>query len=118
MEIKQKLQEKILKLKKKFDYQNSIKVFIADNWTFEFALFRSNLFNNKVKEIIKAIYPDTDFTNFEDVLVDKLINQNLSKTEIAYRLSSCLEEINFTKEKIESDTSIQYLVEAIKFVCK
>lgn len=118
LEIKQKLQEKILKLKKKFDYQNSIKVFIADNWTFEFALFRSNLFNNKVKEIIKAIYPDTDFTNFEDVLVDKLINQNLSKTEIAYRLSSCLEEINFTKEKIESDTSIQYLVEAIKFVCK
>lgn len=118
LEIKQKLQEKILKLKKKFDYQNSIKVFIADNWTFEFALFRSNLFNNKVKEIIKAIYPDTDFTNFEDVLVDKLINQNLSKTEIAYRLSSCLEEINFTKEKIESDPSIQYLVEAIKFVCK
>lgn len=118
LEIKQKLQEKILKLKKKFDYQNSIKVFIADNWTFEFALFRSNLFNNKVKEIIKSIYPDTDFTNFEDVLVDKLINQNLSKTEIAYRLSSCLEEINFTKEKIESDTSIQYLVEAIKFVCK
>ena len=118
LEIKQKLQEKILKLKKKFDYQNSIKVFIADNWIFEFALFRSNLFNNKVKEIIKAIYPDTDFTNFEDVLVDKLINQNLSKTEIAYRLSSCLEEINFTKEKIESDTSIQYLVEAIKFVCK
>ena len=95
-----------------------MKVFIARDWTFEFALYKSQIFNTELQEIIKEIHSKTEFDNFEKALASKLINQSLKKTEIAYRLSSCLEKINFTKDKIESDTSIQYLVEAIKFVCK
>lgn len=117
-EIAQKLNDKTKELKDTYDYKNSMKVFIARDWTFEFALYKSQIFNTELQEIIKEIHSKTEFDNFEKALASKLINQSLKKTEIAYRLSSCLEKINFTKDKIESDTSIQYLVEAIKFVCK
>lgn len=117
-EIAQKLNDKTKELKDTYDYKNSMKVFIARDWTFEFALYKSQIFNTKLQEVIKEIHSKTEFDNSEKALASKLINQSLKKTEIAYRLSSCLEKINFTKDKIESDTSIQYLVEAIKFVCK
>lgn len=117
-EIAQKLNDKTKELKDTYDYKNSMKVFIARDWTFEFALYKSQIFNTELQEVIKEIHSKTKFDNFEKALASKLINQSLKKTEIAYRLSSCLEKINFTKDKIESDTSIQYLVEAIKFVCK
>ena len=117
-EIAQKLNDKTKELKDTYDYKNSMKVFIARDWTFEFALYKSQIFNTKLQEVIKEIHSKTEFDNFEKALASKLINQSLKKTEIAYRLSSCLEKINFTKDKIEADTSIQYLVEAIKFVCK
>ena len=117
-EIAQKLNDKTKELKDTYDYKNSMKVFIARDWTFEFALYKSQIFNTELQEIIKEIHSKTEFDNFEKALASKLINQSLKKTEIAYRLSSCLEKINFTKDKIEADTSIQYLVEAIKFVCK
>lgn len=117
-EVQQNLKEQIKKLKKKYDYKNSIKVFIAEDWTFEFALFTSQLFKAKLHEVIKEIHPKINLNNFESELAKKLLNQNLHKTEIAYKLATKLHEIQFSKEELESDSSIQYLIEAIKFVCK
>lgn len=117
-EVQQNLKEQIKKLKEKYDYKNSIKVFIAEDWTFEFALFTSQLFKAKLHEVIKEIHPKINLNNFESELAKKLLNQNLHKTEIAYKLATKLHEIQFSKEELESDSSIQYLIEAIKFVCK
>jgi len=117
-EVQQNLKEQIKKLKEKYDYKNSIKVFIAEDWTFEFALFTSQLFKAKLHEVIKEIHPKINLNNFESELSKKLLNQNLHKTEIAYKLATKLHEIQFSKEELESDSSIQYLIEAIKFVCK
>lgn len=116
--VQKNLQEQIQKLKKKYDYQNSIKVFIAEEWTFEFELFKSQIFKEKLQKCIKEIHPKIDLNNFEKELAKKLLNQNFSKTEVAYKLVSSLKEIQFSKEELESDSSIQYLIEAIKFVCK
>lgn len=117
-EVQQNLKEQIKKLKEKYDYKNSIKVFIAEDWTFEFALSTSQLFKAKLHEVIKEIHPKINLNNFESELSKKLLNQNLHKTEIAYKLATKLHEIQFSKEELESDSSIQYLIEAIKFVCK
>lgn len=117
-EVQKQLHNKIQNLREDFDYQNFIKVFIAKDWTFEFALFKSKLFNEKFKVIVKEIHPQINLDNFEKELAKKLLLQDLSKTEIAYKFATELNKMQVTKEELESDSSIQYLIGAIKFVCK
>lgn len=116
-EVQKQLHNKIQNLREDFDYQNFIKVFIAKDWTFEFALFKSKLFNEKFKVIVKEIHPQINLDNFEKELAKKLLLQDLSKTEIAYKFATELNKMQVKKE-LESDSSIQYLIGAIKFVCK
>lgn len=117
-EVQKQLHNKIQNLREDFDYQNFIKVFIAKDWTFEFALFKSKLFNEKFKVIVKEIHPQINLDNFEKELAKKLLLQDLSKTEIAYKFATELNKMQVKKEELESDSSIQYLIGAIKFVCK
>ena len=117
-EVQKQLHNKIQNLREDFDYQNFIKVFIAKDWTFEFALFKSKLFNEKFKVIVKEIHPQINLDNFEKELAKKLLIQDLSKTEIAYKFATELNKMQVKKEELESDSSIQYLIGAIKFVCK
>ncbi|MBO4858959.1 MAG: AAA family ATPase [Treponema sp.] len=120
--IESELSEKITESEKKFNWKSYIKVFLAEKWTFEYALYSSKTFSQVFQEIVKNIHKKTDWSNFEPKLAEKLIEQTLDKTRIAYKLNN---EINtnesliaLKKEDIESDKAISYLVEAIKFVCK
>ena len=55
-------------------------------------------------------------------LAEKLLSQSLKKTEIAYLMSNYLNDkaiiASITKSQLESDDSISYLIDAVKFVCK
>ena len=119
-EIEKKLNEVSNRKQKEYNYKGTIKTFITDYWTFEYALYKSEIFSERFKEIVLNIHKDILFSDFEKKFVEKLFNHSLDKTRIAYdfalELGSFEEKIN--KEKIENDKAISYLVEAIKFVCK
>ncbi|MHA3050845.1 ATP-dependent nuclease [Acinetobacter sp. ANC 4640] len=118
-QIEAKLQEYEIKSIQK------IKYFIAKQWTLEYCLFKSSKLSNKFKEHAKAIHSRTPWdTDFELELAKKLINKNLNKTEISYRIAHDLdEEMNKDEsDRIlnlhETDTtdSIYNLIEAIQYV--
>lgn len=119
--IAEKLSTVITDKELDYKYGNSIKVFITNNWTFEYALYKSTVFSEKTQEIIKKIHSGTNFSDFEKKLAEKLLHQSLAKTEIAYEIAEIINSgkfQNISKEQIENDTSISYLIEAVKFVCK
>jgi len=96
--------------------KQSVKVFVAPNWTLEYALFKSTSLNTKFKEIFKIVHPQTDENIYEAELAKKLINKGLKKAEIAYNLAHEIEN----DENIlidENDGAIKYLIDAIKYVC-
>lgn len=120
--ISSELREKIEKTEKKYNWNTEIKVFLADKWTFEYALYSSNTFGQIFQTIVKNIHSKSNWDNFEEKLAEKLIDQTLDKTRIAYELNNEINNntslIALPKEDIESDKAISYLIEAIKFVCK
>jgi putative ATP-dependent endonuclease of OLD family len=98
-----------------WEIQN-IKVYVAPHWTLEYSLFKSFSLSQKFKEIFKSIHPQIDEGNYEVELAKKLINKGLKKTEIAYQLAQKIE----TDADIEidpNDNGINYLIDAIKYVC-
>lgn len=104
-----------IKIVAKWEKQK-VKVFVAPNWTLEYALFNSTSLNSKFKNIFKLVHPQIDKNIYEEELAKKLINKGLKKTEIAYRLAYEIE----TDEDIVidlKDLSIKYLIDAIKYVC-
>ena len=121
-EISSDLKDVLPKKELKYNYQSHIKAFLAKDWTFEYALYRSNVFSHTFIEKVKTIHSKTDFSNFELSLAEKLLSQSLKKTEIAYLMSNYLNDksktASITKSQLESDDSILYLIDAIKFVCK
>lgn len=121
-EISQELSETVRKKEEKYNHLNFIKVFLAKDWTFEYALYKSNIFSDIFVETAKFVHSKIDFTNFEVSLSEKLLSQSLKKTEIAYLMSNYLNDksktASITKSQLESDDSILYLIDAIKFVCK
>lgn len=96
--------------------KQKIKVFIAPNWTLEYALFQSTSLNTKFGEVFKTVHPRIDEQNVESELAKKLINKGLDKTEIAYQLAMIIEsDPSLTID--EMDSSIKYLIDALKYVC-
>jgi len=108
---------KIKELKNKWEEQN-IKVFVAPSWTLEYSLFKSTSFGNIFCEIFKEVHSGSGINNknYQEKLGEKLLNKNLKKTEIAYRLAQKIETTDSLTID-ENDESIKYLIEAIKYVC-
>lgn len=94
--------------------------FASPEWTFEWCLYKSPTFRDTFIEITKQIHSKTDWTNFELKLAEKLISQSLNKTEIAYKLAKYIEDENCTINfsEINNDMYINYIIEAIKHVCR
>jgi len=103
-----------IKIVSKWEKQK-VKVFVAPNWTLEYALFNSTSLNSKFKNIFKIVHPQIDENIYEEELAKKLINKGLEKTEIAYRLANEIETEGVVID--ENDNSIKYLIDAIKYVC-
>ena len=103
------------KKKKRYNGQ-TVETFVSPHWTLEYCLFKSSSIGSKFQKIVQNIHSRTDWTDFETNLSRKLIDKSLNKTEIAYRLAQNIEEtceiaIN------ENDSSIKYLIDAIKYAC-
>lgn len=119
-DIETKLKSVIAAKEKEYTYGNTIKAYIAKDWTLEYALYKSNIFSSKFQSIAEMIHPRSFSNGFEKGLAEKLLHQKLYKTEIAYEFVNSFASKDFdtfSKEEIENDESISYLVEAIKFVC-
>jgi putative ATP-dependent endonuclease of the OLD family len=95
--------------------KQTVKVFVANNWTLEYALFKSTSLGTKFNKIFKNVHPRIDETKIEEELAKKLIKK-LKKTEIAYQLAQEIES-DEEIEISEDDESIKYLIDAIKNVC-
>lgn len=103
----------------------NVKYFPAPQWTLEWCLFKSyklsELFQAQANVIHPQIFARMDF---ELELAVQLIKKGLSKTEIAYRLATALDdEMNqdISKQTLkldnaDKDDSIYYLIEAIQYV--
>lgn len=114
--VKLEIEEKIDSLENTFNYNSIIKVFPAIDWTFEYALYKSSTLGPLFEETTKKLHSKME-EPFEKSLAQKLIKQKLKKTEIAYSISSALESLSVSKEDLLSDSSISYLINALKHVC-
>lgn len=106
--------------------EQSVKYFTAQNWTLEYALFKSTSITTAFQKVCKTIHSRTDWEkDFEKTLAEKLIGKNskLKKTEVAYRLANVLDEDlkKTVQEKPiiidpdNEDDSINYLIQAIRY---
>ncbi len=96
--------------------KNSLKLFIAQRWTLEYALAESTSLNTLFKQVVKEVHTGTDWSDdFSKKLAEKLLKKTLNKTEIAYRLAAKIDSL--VELKIEESDSINYLKEAIKYAC-
>jgi putative ATP-dependent endonuclease of OLD family len=112
--VSKKSTEKINSLVDRFEEQN-VKIFVAPNWTLEYALLQSNSLKEEFCSTFKNVHPGIDLANVEMELAKKLIGK-MKKTKIAYELAQSIEESSeLTLD--ENDTPIKYLIDAIKYVC-
>ena len=106
--------------------EQSVSFFTAQNWTLEYALFKSTSITTAFQKVCKTIHSKTDWEkDFEKTLAIKLIDKNskLKKTEVAYRLANVLDEDLEKTEKERAiiidpdneDDSINYLIQAIRY---
>ncbi len=125
--VKEEAKKKIIELNAKSE--NNVQFFIAPDWTLEYSLFKSPSLTSTLQNCTKAIHTKTDWdTDFERSLAEKLINEGLKKTEIAYNIADAIDQDlkNFEAKKITAKTiniaandesdSINYIVKAIKYV--
>jgi putative ATP-dependent endonuclease of OLD family len=108
--------------------EQSVKYFLSPIWTFEYCLFHSPSLSATFRSIVKDVHSGTNWeTDFEQTLARFLLNKQLKKAEIAYRLAQVLDEDNrkFATKEIEERTiaidpsnqedTIHYLLAAIKY---
>jgi putative ATP-dependent endonuclease of OLD family len=122
---KRKKECKIIKYNSKDDQkmtQDIIQPFIASEWTLEWCLYKSSILGELFKKVVKDIHPKIfeDGVDFEHELALRLLpgNKKIEKTEIAYKLVQRIEEKEIKYEDIREDDHINYLFEAIEYVCK
>lgn len=104
--------------------RQSIKYFVAKDWTLEYALYKSNMLAEQFKSVVRQVHSGTDWEDdFELNLAKKLLNEGLKKTKIAYKLAKLIdEEIENREVQREvvsvcdvENLSIKYLFDAIKY---
>lgn len=119
-EQEQQIKNKREKLKKEIEKQN-VKVFVSDEWTFEYCLIKAGL----KKEVYMASNPEINNKDVEDKLEkitgteDEIAAQifaKVNKTDCAYRLSEILKD----KYKGKTDELIsklpKYIKEALEYI--
>ncbi|HRI16457.1 MAG TPA: hypothetical protein PLX89_25975, partial [Verrucomicrobiota bacterium] len=111
---------RFLDLSTKYD-QQSVKVFVAPEWTLEYSLFNSAVFKPAIESALKAAHPQMNAADLEKELAAKLLNDGLDKTEIAHHLAKELEaDLARIAPKYlpQLNDSAGYLASAIKYACR
>ena len=121
-EVKQK---KLQELETSFKNTNVLLSYTSD-WTLEWCLYKSEILSKLFKESVSEIHSGTD--EFEEgkfeenKFVSKLRKDNghspIDKVEVASLLAEKIEkDLSITKENIEKDKKLEYIVNAIKYAC-
>jgi putative ATP-dependent endonuclease of the OLD family len=105
----------------KYD-QQSIKAFVAPNWTLEYTLFSSQALKPSFALALKKAHPQIDLANTESDLAQKLLSRSLDKTELAHHLALALDaDAKLAAPTIvlaANDPHLGYLLGAIKHACR
>lgn len=125
-EIKKVAKEKKLKeLEISFKDTNVLLSYTSD-WTLEWCLYKSEALSKSFKESVSEIHSGTDefkAGKFDEVkFVAKLRKDKghspIDKVEVASLLAEKIEkDPSITKENIEKDKKLEYIVKAIKYAC-
>ena len=112
------LLKEYFKTKKSLESQN-VRVFLSDNWTFEYSLILSGL----AQEIYEAASGSIDgFSDLPDnqtekaIAIFRLIDEGKIKTETAYNLAKILNEKYKDDAKDLTSKLPSYLLDAIQYV--
>jgi len=111
---------RFLAISGKYD-QQSVKAFVAPEWTLEYSLLHSPVFKAAIEAALQAAHPHLNVADMERELAAKLLNGGLDKTEIAHHLAKELEaDVNRAAPKYlpQLNDSAGYLVRAIKYACR
>ncbi len=111
----------------------SVKAFISPHWTLEYCIALTNdpfreLFFNTVKSIrggglsqsfgVFLDQNEEDKQFAKSLYQDQIIRPKISKPELAHKFSrAILEDSSINRELLESQNSIKYLIDAIKYAC-
>ncbi len=116
--------EKLLKFKELESAfpESSIIVERPENWTLEWSLYKSELLSPFFKKAVTMVHSRTEEFKEGVFEVNKFISMlrkdeghtKIDKVEVAAHLADLIAESEITKEQIEKDTEIAYLVKAIK----
>lgn len=117
-EREKQILEKQNKLKKEIEKQN-VKVFISDEWTFEYSLIKAGL----GKEVFEASNPniekiDEEFNNLKDTQDEIAVQifSKIDKTDCAYRLSEIIKNKYETIPKKLEQKLPKYIKDALEYV--
>lgn len=121
--IQQETQTKLATINGKSE--NNVQYFPAPNWTLEYSLYKSKNLKERLVNAVKTIHTRTDWeTDFEKALAEKLINNGLDKTDIAYHIANAIdkdlsEQTQLFQIDVDDETdSISYLIKAIRYVSR
>lgn len=125
-EVKKEKKEITLKKYEEDFKETNVLLSYTTDWTLEWCLYKSNTLNKLFKESVTEVHCLTDeFKDgkFEEAkFISKLRkdkgHSSIDKVAVASILSKKIEEDTLiTKEEIEKDKHLKYLVDAIKHVC-
>lgn len=112
----QKTKAEIEKENKKLEYTGQrVKTFVSPHWTLEYCLAISDKLKQIFFNAIKEVHTRIDPNNILDEIKEKLGKGTLKKAEIAQIFAAKIEEPTLSKEDLECDTKIKYLLDAIKY---
>lgn len=114
-------EESLKKIMESFE-GSSIKLFKAPQWTLEWCLLKSPVLAEKFKETLREVHSGTPEFKTDDEFDSKFMSKlkkskghsGLDKVRIASVMSEKLFELDFTKEEIEGDEYIDYLIKSIE----
>ncbi len=127
-EWKVKKKEKLDSINRKLgDLPDNVRTFVAEEWTLEWCLYKSDTLSALFKEAVRMVHNRTeefkvdqdnafDKESFEKKLKEKLRNQSLDKVAIAQELADKIRENEIIFS--DQDESINYLIKAIRFVAE
>ncbi|MGL2963833.1 ATP-dependent nuclease [Flavobacterium sp. RSB2_4_14] len=125
-EVKKVKKESTLKELEKEFKDTKVLMSYTSNWTLEWCLYKSNALSNLFKESVSDVHSGTgefkDGKFIETKFISKLRKNKghspIDKVEVASILAKKIEEdVLITKELIEKDEYLKYLINAIKHAC-
>ncbi|WP_026705067.1 ATP-dependent nuclease [Flavobacterium soli] len=124
--IKKEEKEKKLKELEISFKETKVLLSYTSDWTLEWCLYKSEILSKLFKESVSKIHSGTEEfkgEKFEEAkFVSKLRKDKshspIDKVEVASLLAEKIEnDLSITKEKLEKDEKLGYIVKAIKHVC-